>query len=145
MVDLEDEVEALDVVGEETFGFQAEEEAGISEDGLDRGLEDDTMQQLDPQACYVCGVRGHLARDCPQNATTSREGRTFNAGNQSGFVQRGTGGDRSRGRRTRFSGLNVVYDAEGYEYPVDDYGMIRFPKNEQNNVNNEDQTQQENC
>ena len=99
----------------------------------------------DPQACYVCGVRGHLARYCPQNATTSRGGRTFNAGNQSRFVQRGTSGNRSRGRRTRFSGLNVVYDAEGYEYPVDDHGMICFPEDEQNDVNNEDQTQQENC
>ena len=44
VVDLEDEVEALDVVGEETFGFQAEEEAGTLEEGLDRDLEDDTMQ-----------------------------------------------------------------------------------------------------
>ena len=36
--------------------------------------------------------------------------------------------------------MNVVYDAEGYEYPVDDHGMICFPEDEQNDVNNEDRT-----
>ena len=50
---------------------------------------------------------------------------------RSGFAQaRGTrGGVRGnrRGggnRRTRFSGLNVVYDAEGNEYPIDEDGNI---------------------
>ena len=95
----------------------------------------------DPLACYVCGVRGHLARDCPQNSGTSRGGRAPNTA----YVQRGTGGNRSRGRRTRFSGLNVVYDSEGYEYPVDDNGLIYFPDEEQAGVeNNEDQNKQEN-
>ena len=89
----------------------------------------------------MCGVHGHLARDCPQNAGTSRGGR----GPNTVYVQRGTGGNRSRGRRARFSGLNVVYDAEGYEYPVDDQGMICFPENEQDGANNEEQNQQENC
>ena len=101
--------------------------------------------QYDPQACYVCGVRGHLARDCPQNTTASRGCRTSNAGQQSGFVHRGTAGNRSRGRRTRFSGLNVVYDAEGNEYPVDDTGTLYFPEDEQAGAEGEEQNQQENC
>ena len=59
-------------------------------------------------------------------------------------MQRGIGGNRGRGRRARFSGLNVVYDSEGYEYPVDDQGMICFPENEQDGANNEEKNQQEN-
>ena len=89
----------------------------------------------------MCGVRGHLARDCPQNAGTSRGGRAPNTA----YVQRGTGGNRSRGRRARFGGLNVVYDSEGYEYPVDDQGVIYFPDEEKADAeNNEDQNRQEN-
>ena len=76
---------------------------------------------------------------------TSRGGRTSNTGNQSGFVQRGTGGNRSRGRRSRFSGLNIVFDAEGNEHPVDGNGVVHIPDDEQTGANNEEQTQQENC
>ena len=65
--------------------------------------------------------------------------------NQSRFVQRGTSGNRSRGRRTRFSGLNVVYDAEGQEYPVDDNGVIYIPADEQTGADADEQPQQENC
>ena len=65
--------------------------------------------------------------------------------NQFRNVQRGTFSNRSRGRRTRFSGLNVVYDAEGQEYPVDDNGVIYIPADEQTGANNEEQSQQENC
>ena len=38
----------------------------------------------------------------------------------------GRGGNRRGGgnRRTHFSGLNVVYDAEGNEYPVDEDGNL---------------------
>ena len=38
----------------------------------------------------------------------------------------GRGGNRRGGgnRRTRFSGLNVVYDAEGNEYLVDENGNL---------------------
>ena len=43
----------------------------------------------------------------------------------SGGAQRGFRGNRRGGnRRTRFSGLNVVYDEDGYEYQVDDDGNI---------------------
>ena len=98
-----------------------------------------------PLACYVCGVRGHLARDCPQGTSASRGGSTSSSVNQSRFVQRGTSSNRSRGRRTRFSGLNVVYDAQGQEYPVDDNGVIYIAADEQTGANNGEQPQQENC
>ena len=65
--------------------------------------------------------------------------------NQSRFVHRGTTSNRSRGRHTRFSGLNVVYDAEGQEYPVDDNEVIYIPADEQTGAKNEEQPQQENC
>ena len=65
--------------------------------------------------------------------------------NQSRFVQRGTSSNRSRGRRTCFSGLNVVYDGEGQEYPIDDNEVIYIPTDEQTGANNEEQPQQENC
>ena len=46
-------------------------------------------------------------------------------------TQRSVRRDTMRGdghtRRMRFSGLNVVYDEEGYEYPVDDEGRIYVP------------------
>ena len=47
-------------------------------------------------------------------ARGSRGARGGNRGNR-----RGNGG-----RRARFSGLQVVYDADGYEYQVDDDGNI---------------------
>ena len=49
---------------------------------------------------------------------------------RSNFAQacggQGRGGNRRGGgnRRTRFLGLNVVYDAEGNEYPIDEDGNI---------------------
>ena len=33
-------------------------------------------------------------------------------------------GNRRGGRRTRFSGIDVLYDAEGNEYPVDENGNL---------------------
>ena len=32
-----------------------------------------------------------------------------------------------RGRHVRFGGMNVLYDSEGYEYPVDNYRQIYVP------------------
>ena len=59
-------------------------------------------------------------------------------------MHQGTTTNRRRGRRTRFSGLNVVYDAEGQEYPVDDSGMIYIPADERTDADAEEQPQQEN-
>ena len=82
----------------------------------------------DPLACYRCGVRGHLARDCPQklvqaqgsgNAGPSRG--TFNTSGQKGPRGRG------RGRQVRFGGLNVLYDEDGNAFPVDDAGQLYVP------------------
>ena len=95
----------------------------------------------DPLACYVCGVRGHLARDYPQGTSASRGVSTSTSVNQSRFMQRGTSSNRSRGWRTRFSRLNVVYDAEGQEYPVDDNGVIYIPTDEQTGTETKKQPQ----
>ena len=48
-------------------------------------------------------------------STSSKSGRT------------GPGRSRGRGRHVRFAGFNVLYDSEGQEYPVDDYGQIYVP------------------
>ena len=88
---------------------------------------------FDPLACYRCGVHGHLARGCPNTSAQSltlsgggsgpTRGSSFKSG-QSG-PRHGRG--RGRGRQVRFGGMNVLYDAEGYEYPVDNYGQIYIP------------------
>ena len=36
----------------------------------------------------------------------------------------GARGNRRGGRRARFSGINVIYDTEGNEYPVDENGNL---------------------
>ena len=82
----------------------------------------------DPLACFRCGVRGHLARDCPQNFVQSQG--SGNAGPSRGtFSQSGQKGPRGRGRgrSVRFGGLNVLYDEAGNEYPVDDAGQLYVP------------------
>ena len=83
----------------------------------------------DPLACYRCGVRGHLARDCPQSGGAQSRG-SGNAGPSRGrFSQSGQRGPRTRGRgrQVRFGGLNVLYDEDGNEYPVDDAGQLYVP------------------
>ena len=82
----------------------------------------------DPLACYRCGVRGHLACDCPQKPATSQG--SGNAGPSRGtFTQSGHKGPRGRGRgrQVRFGGLNVLYDEDGTAYPVDDAGQLYVP------------------
>ena len=81
--------------------------------------------------CFNCGQYGHYASQCPKGASTSGSSSTAQSVNQrSNFAQarggQGRGGNRRGGgnRRTRFSGLNVVYDAEGNEYPIDEDGNI---------------------
>ena len=42
-------------------------------------------------------------------------------------VQRGMRRGRGNSRGVRFSGLNVAYDEEVYDYPIDDEGRIYMP------------------
>ena len=89
---------------------------------------------------YSCGQYGHYAAQCPKAAGSSASNSTGRSVKQrSNQAQRrggssgargGRGGNRQGGRRTRFSGLNVVYDAEGYEYQVDDDGNIVMEEEE---------------
>ena len=82
----------------------------------------------DPLACYRCGVRGHLARDCPQNVSSQGSGNSGPfRGKSSQSVQKGTRGRGRGNRQVRFSGLNVLYDDEGNQYPVDDSGQLYVP------------------
>ena len=86
---------------------------------------------FDPLACYSCGVRGHLAREYPSTSTQSLtlsgggSGPTRGSSFKSG--ESGPRREHGRGMQVRFAGMNVLYDAEGYEYPVDDYGQIYIP------------------
>ena len=100
VVDIEVEVEMLLTAGEETLGFRAEVEEGM-------------QRHLIHLLVMYAGVRGHLAHHYPQNTTASRGGGTSTSGTPSRFIHQGTSSNRSRGRRTRFRGLNVVYDVEG--------------------------------
>ena len=138
-------VEMLLAAGEETHGFWTEAEEGLLEQEWDKDLEEGTMRHLIHLHAMCAGCVAIWARDCPQSTTASRGCGISNNGNQSRFVHRGTSGNRSRGTRTRFSGLNVVYDAEGQWYPVDDSGMIYIPADEQIDADVEEQPQQENC
>ena len=86
--------------------------------------------------CYTCGQYGHYSSQCPRAASTSGNNAIAQSVNQrSNFAQacggsRGAhGGSRGNrrgngGRRARFLGLQVVYDAEGYEYQVDEDGHL---------------------
>ena len=78
---------------------------------------------FDPQACYVCGKGGHLTHDCTQAGHMSGGNPSQVATTQSS-VQRGKWGGRRGSWRARFSGLNVIYDDEGYDYPIDGEGSI---------------------
>ena len=85
--------------------------------------------------CYNCGQYGHYVGQCPKAASGSGSSSTGQSVNQrTAFAQNrggtrgargGSGGNRRGGnKKTRFLGLNVVYDADGFEYEVDDDGKI---------------------
>ena len=84
---------------------------------------------FDPLACYRCGVRGHLARDCPQSGGAQSQGSGNSGPSRGRFSQSGHKGPRGRGhgRQVRFAGLNVLYDDEGNSYPIDDAGQLYVP------------------
>ena len=74
-------------------------------------------------------MHGHLAGDNPSiggpSMSGGSSGPTLGSSSKSG--QLGPRRGRGRGRHVRFGGLNVLYDSEGQEYPVDDYGQIYVP------------------
>ena len=76
-------------------------------------------------------MRGHLAHDHPSHGTQSLTlsggsfGPTRGCSSKSG--QLGPRHGRGRGRQTRFGRMGFVYDDEGYEYHVDDYGQLYIP------------------
>ena len=92
-----------------------------------RGGQSTTQQTKTGIQCFNCGQYGHYASQCPKGASTSGSSSTAQSVNQhSNFAEarrgQGRGGNRrgSGNRRTRFSGLNVVYNAKGNEYPIDE-------------------------
>ena len=80
-------------------------------------------------------MHGHLARDCPQNARPQGSGNA--APSRGRFPQSGRQGpNRGGGKRSvRFSGLNLLYDEEGNQYPVDDAGQLYVPLGLEQTVN----------
>ena len=101
--------------------------------GWNRGRRGGTtaMQTKSGTQCFNCGQYGHYASQCPKVVSTSGSSGTAQSVNQRNNFGQTHGGQRQGGnrrgggnRRTRFSGLNVVYDAEGNEYPIDENGNI---------------------
>ena len=85
---------------------------------------------FDPLACYRCGVRGHLAHDCPSTSTQLQTLGSSNTSSSRGtFSKSGKKGPRGRGRgrQVRFGGLNVLYDEDRNSYPLDDAGQLYIP------------------
>ena len=85
---------------------------------------------FDPLACYRCGVRGHLARDCPSTRTQSLTPSGGNSGPTRGssFKSGRSGPKRGgKGRHVRFADIKVLYDSEGCAYLIDDYRQVYVP------------------
>ena len=84
---------------------------------------------FDLLVCYRCGVHGHLARDYPSTGTqllTSSGGSSGpTRGNSFKFGR--SGAKTGTGKHVRFGGMNILYDSEGIEYPVDDYRQVYVP------------------
>ena len=86
-------------------------------------------------------MRGHFARNYPSSNTQSLtlSGGSFGPtrGSSSKFGQSGPRHGQGRGRQTWFAGMGIVYDDEGYEYPVDDYGQLYVPLNPEETISGE--------
>ena len=67
-----------------------------------------------------------MGRDCTQAGNISG-GTPSNVASAQQSVQKCTMRGRVGAQRVRFSGLNVVYDEERLDFPVDDEGRIYFP------------------
>ena len=118
-----------------------------------RGGQGTTQQTKTGIQCFNCGQYGHYASQCPKEASTSGSSSTAQSVNQHSNFAQARGGQGRRGnrrgggnRRTRFSGLNVVYDAEGNEYPIDEDGniVLKFIEEEDVAVLQQNQQTQEN-
>ena len=72
----------------------------------------------------------------------SGSGTTLARGTSSKAGHIGPSQSRGRGRHVRFAVFNVLYDSEGQEYPVDDYGQIYVPL-ESEHAGGEDQVEDE--
>ena len=74
-------------------------------------------------------MRGHLARDCPSTETQSLtlSGGSSGPPHGSSFKSGRSGPKRGRGKHVWFGGMNILYDSEGIEYPVDDCGQVYVP------------------
>ena len=104
--------------------------------------------------CYTCGQYGHYSAQCPRSASTSGSNASAQSVNQRSNFAQARGGSRGArggfrgnrrgngGRRARFSGLQVVYDEEGYEYQVDDDGNIVLDFDPEDNAATSQQNEQ---
>ena len=72
----------------------------------------------------------------------SGSGTTLTRGTSSNSGRTGPDRSRGRGRHVRFVGFNVLYDSEGQEYLVDNYGQIYVPL-ESEHVGGKDQVEDE--
>ena len=83
-----------------------------------------------------CGQYGHYASQCPKSTSgcAGSNSRSVNGRNQPQAlhrIRRGQGGNKQGAdKRTRFAGLSVVYDVDGFKYQVDNDGKIIFENEE---------------
>ena len=82
---------------------------------------------FDPLACYHCGVRGHIARDCPPSSTVAWEWQCCALPWRIIQIRAERPKRKRKGSNGSVRVLNVLYDEAGNEYPVDDAGQLYVP------------------